>query len=135
MPKKYEREIEQLLNDISDLNTDNKHSTVTQLSNLINNRLSQIVSLIGSLLVNPRNRLFTVLLSTVSLIVLTTMLPGVFSAALWIVLVILIMKFGLNLSDRTSSYERRWRGRIIESDPKDNVINKFTRKFSRWNKP
>ena len=117
------------------MHTDKKHSTVIQLANLINNRLSQIVSLIGSLLVNPRNRLFTVLLSTVSLIVLTTMLPGVFSAALWIVLVMLIMKFGLNLSDRTSSYERRWRGRIIESDPKDNVINKFTRKFSRWNKP
>ena len=135
MPNKYEREIEQLLKDRPDLHTDKKHSTVTQLANLINNRLSQIVSLSGSLLVNPRNRLFTVLLSTVSLIVLTTMLPGVFSAALWIVLVILIMKFGLNLSDRTSSYERRWRGRIIESDPKDNVINKFTRKFSRWNKP
>ena len=74
MPKKYEREIEQLLNDISDLNTDNKHSTVTQLPKVINNQLSKIGSLIGSLLTNPRNRLVTLLLSTVSLIALTTML-------------------------------------------------------------
>ena len=92
-PKKYEREIEQLLNDISDLNTDNKHSTVTQLPKVINNQLSKIGSLIGSLLTNPRNRLVTLLLSTVSLIALTTMLPGVFSSVLWIVLIILIMKF------------------------------------------
>ena len=61
MPKKYEREIEQLLNDISDLNTDNKHSTVTQLPKVINNQLSKIGSLIGYLLTNPRNRLVTLL--------------------------------------------------------------------------
>ena len=135
MPNKYEREIEQLLKDRPDLHTDKKHSTVTQLANLINNRLSQIVSLIGSLLVNPRNRLFTVLLSTVSLIVLTTMLPGVFSSVLWIVLIILIMKFGLNLSYQTSSHERRWRGRVIEGEQQENFMTRFAKKFSRWNKP
>ncbi|MQF98384.1 MAG: hypothetical protein FI729_02495 [SAR202 cluster bacterium] len=135
MPKKYEREIEELLTNKSDSNTDNKHSTVIQLAKLINNRLSQIGSLTGSLLSHPRNRLLTVLLSTVSLIVLTTMLSGIFSSVLWIVLIILIMKFGLNLPDRTSPYERRWRGRIIESEPKENFISKFTKKFNTWNKP
>ena len=135
MPKKYEREIEQLLNDISDLNTDNKHSTVTQLPKVINNQLSKIVSLIGSLLTNPRNRLVTLLLSTVSLIALTTMLPGVFSSVLWIVLIILIMKFGLNLSYQTSSHERRWRGRVIEGEQEENFMTRFAKKFSRWNKP
>ena len=135
MPKKYEREIEQLLNDISDLNTDNKHSTVTQLPKVINNQLSKIGSLIGSLLTNPRNRLVTLLLSTVSLIALTTMLPGVFSSVLWIVLIILIMKFGLNLSDQTSSHERKWRGRVIEGEQDENFMTRFAKKFSRWNKP
>ena len=135
MPKKYEREIEQLLNDISDLNTDNKHSTVTQLPNVINNQLSKIGSLIGSLLTNPRNRLVTLLLSTVSLIALTTMLPGVFSSVLWIVLIILIVKFGLNLSYQTSRHERRWRGRVIEGEQEENFMTRFAKKFSRWNKP
>ena len=122
MPKKYEREIEQLLNNRSDLNPDNKHSIVTQLPKVINNQLFKIGSLIGSLLAHPRNRLVTVLLSTASLIVLTTMLPGIFSSVLWIVLIILIMKFGLDLSYQTSSHERRWRGRVIEGEPKENFI-------------
>ena len=135
MPKKYEREIEQLLNNRSDFNTDNKHSRVTQLLKVINYQLSKIGSLIGSLLTNPRNRLVTLLLSTVSLIALTTMLPGIFSSVLWIVLIILIMKFGLDLSYQRSSHERRWRGRVIEGEPKENFITKFAKKFSRWNKP
>ena len=126
---------EQLLNNRSDLNPDNKHSIVTQLPKVINNQLFKIGSLIGSLLAHPRNRLVTVLLSTASLIVLTTMLPGIFSSVLWIVLIILIMKFGLDLSYQTSSHERRWRGRVIEGEPKENFIKKFTKKFSRWNKP
>ena len=135
MPNKYQREIEELLNDQPDLNLYNKQLIITQWPKMINNQLSKIKSLIGSLLGHPRNRLITVFLSIVPLIALTVVLPGILSSTLWIILTILLLKFGLDLSYQTSKYERRWRGKIIETEPEENLINKFIKKFRQSNKP
>ena len=130
MPKKYQREIEELLA----LNANKEPSSIKQLLGLINNKLSIIRNLTNYLLGSSGNKLIIVLFSIALLTVSSSMLPASLSAVLWIILIILTIKYSVFLLRKPSKYQKKWRGRFVETKQEFNLLRNIINKLGQWGK-
>jgi hypothetical protein len=125
MPEKYQKEIEALLENVSDFPRKKRGE--------LRVRFRSICAIIPSFLVNKFSVTSTkrLILGIVILLLiawwLTTMLPGYLGIVIWIIAILLAIGLGQIYTNEETTYEKRWRGTVIGQPTPRNWM-KFTRR-------
>ncbi|MQF48392.1 hypothetical protein FIM08_00585 [SAR202 cluster bacterium AC-647-N09_OGT_505m] len=131
MPERYQREIEEILQQVGESASGvepkqaEKGSILTQIPHL--------VSRIGNLIYVSSGRLMTIgIVLLLTAMVVSIMFPGLLGPLVWLVLILFILVYALFFARPNPKTEKRWRGRAIEPPASTWGGNNLWYRFQRW---
>ena len=150
MPERYQREIEEILQQVgesasvveckqvekSSISAQMSHSGVERKQAEKGYMLAQISNLgssIGNLIYLSSGRLMTIgIVLLLTAMVVSIMFPGLLGPLVWLVLILFILVYALFFARPNPKTEKRWRGRAIEPPASTLGGNNLWYRFQRW---
>lgn len=131
MSERYQREIEEILQQVGD-STPTKESAEAKKSSLLA-PFARIGRGIGNRIYLRSGRIMTIgIVLLLSAILVSAIFPGLLGPFVWLGLILFILIYALFFARPSLNTEKRWRGRLIEQQPPNWKVDGLWERFQRW---
>ena len=131
MSERYQREIEEILQQVGD-STPTKESGEAKRSSLLT-PFARIGRGIGNHLYLNSGRLMTIgIVLLLVAVFVSAMFPGPWGPFVWLGLILFILVYALFFARPNRNSDKRWRGRPIEQQPATRRGEDLWERFQRW---